>query len=102
MRTMNPRKRARRAEPLVAIAYPTLATSLIWQGETEEAERWLVEGERALQSEVEPTTAMLFHLARGYLEIARGRVESALAAVRAAGRLPGRLLIAAHPPTTEG
>jgi LuxR family transcriptional regulator, maltose regulon positive regulatory protein len=33
-------------EPLVAIAYPTLATSLIWQGELEEAERWLVEGER--------------------------------------------------------
>lgn len=48
---------------------------------------------------------MLFHLARGCLEIARGRVEAALAALRAAGRPPGRLpgrpLVAAHPLTTE-
>jgi LuxR family transcriptional regulator, maltose regulon positive regulatory protein len=88
-------------EPLLAIAYPMLAGSLIWQGELEEAERWLVEGERALQSEVEPTTGMLFHLVRGFLEIARGRAEAALAAFRAAGRLPGRPLIAAHSLTTE-
>jgi LuxR family transcriptional regulator, maltose regulon positive regulatory protein len=89
-------------EPLAAIAYPMLAGSLILQGELEEAERWLVEGERALHSEVEPTTGMLFHLVRGFLEIARGRVEAALAALRAAGRLPGQPLIAAHPLTTEG
>ena len=31
-------------EPLVAIAYPMLAGSLIWQGELEEAERWFMEG----------------------------------------------------------
>ncbi len=31
-------------EPLVAIAYPMLAGSLIWQGEPGEAERWLMEG----------------------------------------------------------
>ncbi len=88
-------------EPLVAIAYPMLAGSLIWQGEPEEAERWLMEGEYALRSEVEPATGMLFHLVRGFLEIARGRAEVALAALRAAGRLPGGLLIAAHPLTTE-
>ncbi len=88
-------------EPLVAIAYPMLAASLIGQGELEEAERWLMEGEYALRSEVEPATGMLFHLVRGVLEIARGRLEAALAALRAAGRLPGRLLIAAHPLTTE-
>jgi LuxR family maltose regulon positive regulatory protein len=40
---------------------------------------------------------MLFHLVRGALEIARGHLEAALAALRAAGRLP----IAAHPLTTE-
>ena len=78
-----------------------LAGSLIWQGELEEAERWLMEGEYALRSEVEPATGMLFHLVRGVLEIARGRVEAAPAALRAAGRLPGRRLIAAHPLTTE-
>jgi LuxR family transcriptional regulator, maltose regulon positive regulatory protein len=88
-------------EPLVAIAYPMLAGSLIWQGELDEAERWLMEGEYALRSEVEPATEMLFHLVRGVLEIARGRVEAALAALRAAERLPGGLLIAAHPLTTE-
>jgi LuxR family transcriptional regulator, maltose regulon positive regulatory protein len=88
-------------EPSVAIAYPMLACSLIWQGELEEAERWLMEGKYALRSEVEPATGMLFHLVRAFLEIARGRVEVALATLRAAGRLPGRQLIAAHPLTTE-
>jgi hypothetical protein len=72
---------------------------LIWQGELEEAERWLMEGEYALRSEVEPATGMLFHLVRGFLEIARGRAGVALAALRAAGRLPGGLLTAAHPLT---
>jgi LuxR family maltose regulon positive regulatory protein len=59
-------------EPLVAIAYPVLAGSLSWQGKLEEAERWLMEGELALQSEVEPATEMLFQLVRGSLEIAGG------------------------------
>jgi LuxR family transcriptional regulator, maltose regulon positive regulatory protein len=72
-------------EPVVAIAYPTLAGSLIWQGELEEAERWLMEGEYALRSEIEPATGMLFHLVRGFLEIARGRADVALADLRAAG-----------------
>jgi LuxR family maltose regulon positive regulatory protein len=84
-------------EPFVAIAYPMLAGSLIGQGELEEAERWLMEGEYALRSEVGPATGMLFHLVRGVLEIARGHLEAGLAALRAAGRLP----IAAHPLTTE-
>ena len=88
-------------EPLVAIAYPMLASSLISQGEHQEAERWLMEGEYALRSEVEPATGMLFHLVRGFLEIARGHLEAALAALRAAGRPPGGQLLAAHPLTTE-
>jgi LuxR family transcriptional regulator, maltose regulon positive regulatory protein len=88
-------------EPFVAIAYPVLAGSLIWQGELEEAERWLVEGERALKSEVEPVTEMLLGLARAFLEIARGRVEAARAALRVASSQPQRPLIPAHPLTTE-
>jgi LuxR family transcriptional regulator, maltose regulon positive regulatory protein len=88
-------------EPLIAIAYPMLAGSLIGQGELEEAERWLTEGERTLQPEAEPTTGLLFHLVRGFLELARGHLEAALGALRAAGRLPGRPLIAAHPLVTE-
>ena len=77
-------------EPSVAIAYPMLAASLIWQGKLDEAERWLMEGEYALRSEVEPATGMLFHLVRGFLEIARGRAEVALAALHAVEHLaPG-------------
>jgi LuxR family maltose regulon positive regulatory protein len=77
-------------EPSVAIAYPMLAASLTWQGKLDEAERWLMEGEYALRSEVEPATGMLFHLVRGLLEIARGRAEVALAALRAVEHLaPG-------------
>jgi LuxR family transcriptional regulator, maltose regulon positive regulatory protein len=88
-------------EPVVAIAYPMLAGSLIWQGELDEAERWLMEGGYALKSEVEPATEMLFQLVRGLLEIARGHLEAALATLRAPRRLPGRPLSAAHPLTTE-
>jgi LuxR family maltose regulon positive regulatory protein len=73
---------------LVAAAYPMLAGSLIWHGELEEAERWLMEGEHALRAEAEPATEMLFHVVRGFLELARGRVEAALAALRA--ERPGR------------
>jgi LuxR family maltose regulon positive regulatory protein len=88
-------------EPLVAIAYPMLASSLIWQGELEEAERWLLEGDWALQSEAGPTTGMLFHLVRAALETARGNFDAALAALRAAERLPGRPFSAAHPLAAE-
>jgi LuxR family maltose regulon positive regulatory protein len=88
-------------EPFVAMAYSMLAGSLIWRGELDEAERWLVEGERALPSEVEPSTGMLFCLVRAFLEIARGRVEAARAALRAASGQPGRPLIPAHPLITE-
>ena len=99
--SVGPRRHGWSREPLVAIAYPVLAGSLSWQGELEEAERWLMEGEVALQSEVEPATGMLFHLVRGFLEIARGRAEAALGALRAAERLSGQPLIVAHPLTTE-
>jgi LuxR family maltose regulon positive regulatory protein len=88
-------------EPQVAFAYPMLAASLVWQGELGEAERWLMEGEWALQSEAGPATGMLFHLVRGSLEIGRCQLGAALAALRGAGRPPGQLSIAAHPLTTE-
>jgi LuxR family maltose regulon positive regulatory protein len=73
------------------------------QGELDEAERWLMEGEYALRSEAEPATGMLFHLVRGLLEIARGRGGAALAAV-AALRLAQdnpRAATAAHAPVLD-
>jgi LuxR family maltose regulon positive regulatory protein len=60
-----------------------------------------MEGEWALQSEVEPATGILFHLVRGLIEIACGHLEAAVTALRTAQRLPGRSFIAAHPLTTE-
>jgi LuxR family transcriptional regulator, maltose regulon positive regulatory protein len=84
-------------DPRVAFAYPMLAAALTWQGELGEAERWLMEGEWALQSEAGPDTAMLFHLVRGSLEISRGQLDAALAALRGAARLS----MAAHPLTSE-
>jgi LuxR family maltose regulon positive regulatory protein len=88
-------------DPVVAVAYPTLAGSLIWRGEPEAAELWLTEGERGLQSGVEPLARMLLHLVRGFLEIGRGRTGAALSALLAAERLPGRPLVEAHPLTSE-
>jgi LuxR family maltose regulon positive regulatory protein len=88
-------------DPQIAVAYPMLAASLIWQGELEEAERWLMEGEWALQSEAEPGTGMVFHLVRALLDIARGRAEAAPAALRAASPVSGPPFIAAHPLTME-
>jgi LuxR family transcriptional regulator, maltose regulon positive regulatory protein len=87
-------------EPPVAIAYPTLAGSLIWQGELDEAELWLKEAERALPSASEPITRMQLQLTRGHLEIARGRAGAALSAVIAAERPPGRPSVSAHPLAT--
>jgi LuxR family transcriptional regulator, maltose regulon positive regulatory protein len=84
-------------EPLVAITYPMLAGLLICRGELDEAQRWLAEGERAVHSEVEPATGMLFYLVRGLLEMSHGRGDAALAALRAAGRVP----VAAHPLAAE-
>jgi LuxR family maltose regulon positive regulatory protein len=44
---------------------------------------------------------MLFHLVRAALETARGNFDAALAALRAAERLPGRPFSAAHPLAAE-
>ena len=88
-------------EPAVAIAYLMLAGSLVWQGELAEAERWLAEGEDALQSEVDAGDRNAVPAGPGFLEIARGHLQAALATLRAAERLPGQLLSAAHPLTTQ-
>jgi len=88
-------------EPLGVIAYPMLAASLIWQGELEEAERCIMEGEWALQPDAGSATRMLFHLVRGSLEIARGHLEAALAALHGAGCSPGRPDLAARPLASE-
>jgi LuxR family maltose regulon positive regulatory protein len=78
-------------EVAVGYAYAALAAVLAWQGRLEEAEAWVQHAERTVRAEAEPAAAMLVCYVRGVLELARGLDADALAAFRAAERLPGRL-----------
>jgi LuxR family maltose regulon positive regulatory protein len=78
-------------EPTVGIAYSTLAYVLVWQGRLEEAELWVERAERTVRAEAEPTTAVVAYYVRGLMELANGHDVAALAALRAAERLAGRL-----------
>jgi LuxR family transcriptional regulator, maltose regulon positive regulatory protein len=72
--------------PVLSAAYAVLAMVMVWRGELDEGERWLRHAERTLRAEAEPASGLLFHHARGALELARGHYADALAAFRAAGR----------------
>jgi LuxR family transcriptional regulator, maltose regulon positive regulatory protein len=78
-------------EPVVGIAYITLAAGLIWRRQFEEAEDWVQRAERTLRAEAEPMTAIAIRSARALLELARGRDQEVLATFEAAERL-SRLL----------
>ena len=83
-------------QPIVAPAYIGLGAIRIWQMRLQDAEALLDQAEHALRAEAEPAAGVVFHQARGMLELARGRDANALAAFRASARLAG-LLVAAHP-----
>jgi LuxR family maltose regulon positive regulatory protein len=78
-------------EPVVGIAYITLAAGLIWRRQLEGAEEWVQRAERTLRAEAEPTTAIAIRSGRALLELARGRDQEVLATFEAAERL-SRLL----------
>ena len=78
-------------EPAAAVAYLVLGAALFWQGHLDEAEPWLSRAEHALRADVEPTAAILLRLARGTLELARGRAAEARAAFQTAMPLAGLL-----------
>ena len=78
-----------------------LAGSLVWQGELAEAERWLAEGGGCAPVRGRAGDRNAVPAGPGSLEIARGHLQAALATLRAAERLPGQLLSAAHPLTTQ-
>ena len=82
--------------PVLSAAYTLIATVMIWRGRFDEGERWLRDAEGTLRTEAEPATSLLFHQARGTLELARGRYDDALAAFRAAGK-HAELLVSSHP-----
>jgi LuxR family maltose regulon positive regulatory protein len=82
-------------EPIAGIAYTALAAAALAQGRLEETEAWAEHAERTLQEEVEPAAGLLLHHVRGGLELARGRHQEALVALRSAERLAG-LLVTPH------
>jgi LuxR family transcriptional regulator, maltose regulon positive regulatory protein len=78
-------------EPAFGVACRTLGAVLAWQGRPEEAEPWILHGERTVTAEAEPAAAVAVCYGRGVLELARGRDRDALAAFEAAERPAGRL-----------
>ena len=74
-------------EPGTAVAYGVLAGALIWRGRLEEAVDPLERAERNLRVTTEPGAAVQVHVARGMLELARGRYEEASTALHRADRI---------------
>jgi LuxR family maltose regulon positive regulatory protein len=79
-------------EPLAGVAYTLLGIVLVYQGRLEEAEPWLERAERTLRTDAEPAAGMSLRHARAVLELARGRYQEALAALRGAEKLAAALV----------
>jgi LuxR family transcriptional regulator, maltose regulon positive regulatory protein len=77
-------------EPAFGVACRVLGATLAWQGRSQEAEPWILHGERTVTAEAEPAAAAGVCYSRGHLELARGRDREALAAFEAAERVAGR------------
>ena len=79
------------SEPVVAPALMTLAGTLVWTGEFEEAGRWLRRAGQALASDTGPDVRLLLHQTAGMLLAGRGRHREAAAEFGAAEELGSRL-----------
>ena len=77
--------------PVIVTALATGAMALLWLGRFDEAERWLERAGRALRPGGEPGTELIVDYARALLCLARGSLEEALAALRAATQMEGLL-----------
>jgi len=78
-------------EPIVGVAYTSLAVVMLARARLDEAERWFAQAQATLRPEAQPGAGLLMHYARGNLELARGRDAQALADYRAAERLARQL-----------
>ena len=79
------------AEPVIAPALMTLARTMVWTGEFDEAERWLRRTERALQTDTGPDIRLLLHQTAGILHAGRSRYHEALEEFSAAEDLGSQL-----------
>jgi LuxR family maltose regulon positive regulatory protein len=78
-------------EPVIAPALVTLAGTMVWLGQFDEAERWLHRSAQALQADTGPDIRLLLHHMTGILRASRGRLHEALEEFSAAERLRSRL-----------
>ncbi len=79
------------AEPVIAPALLTLAGTMVWIGEFDEAERWLQRTVQALQADIGPDIRLLLHQTTGMLQACRGRHHEALKEFSAAEHLQSQL-----------
>ncbi len=78
-------------EPLAGMAYAQVGFELLYRGRLDDAEPWLERAERTLRTEAEPAAGMSLRHARALIELARGRLEQALAASDGAEKLAATL-----------
>ena len=88
-------------EPAFGAACLVLGSSLLWQGQLDEAEPWIQRAESTLRAEIHPVPRLSTLALRGVLELARGRDTEALATFLAAEQLAKRVVAPLHtlPPT---
>ena len=79
------------AEWMIAPALITLAGTMVWTGEFDEAEWWLQRAARVLQTDTGPDIRLLLHQTTGILKAARGRHHEALQEFSAAEHLGSQL-----------
>ena len=80
------------ADQMISPALITLASTMIWTGEFDDAERWLRRAAGVLQADTGPGIGLLLHLATGMLHAGRGRRDEALEEFTAAERLQLQLV----------
>ena len=78
-------------EPVIAPALVTLAGTMVWLGQFDEAEQWLQRAAQALQADVGPDIRLYLHISTGILRACTGRGRGALEEFSAAERLRSRL-----------
>ena len=78
-------------EPVIAPALMTLAGTMVFLGEFDEAEQWLQRAERALQTDTGPDIRLQLHQTAAILHAGRGRHHEALQQFGAAEDLASQL-----------
>jgi LuxR family maltose regulon positive regulatory protein len=78
-------------EPVIAPALVTLAGTMVWTGEFDEAGRWVERTVQALRADIGPGIWLLLHQTAGILHAGRGRHHEALDEFSTAEHLGSRL-----------